>query len=255
MAGAPGRQAPETASCLEPGRLQKPIGLLAPDHGAAFVSMKPRDVGLITPGDNHKTTYDARVPTFGQPARRNDDCRRRQRAFSYPALDKPANVRLEEFRGHEARIVHPQCDRTMTRVEPEGAASRGRLILFGRMAGHLATRPVASASRLLLARVVSGVHVGKTARADAVELNDRVLAGPGEMLHPLGHVQESAGLDRLPLALVDRVADTDVERAGEDRYVLIVGVRVGRDLEARGELQADDVAALLARVSPTRTDC
>jgi hypothetical protein len=40
-----------------------------------------------------------------------------------------------------------------------------------------------------------------------------------------------------------------VERARDDRYVLIVGVRVGRDLEARGELQADDVAALLARVA------
>src|SRR5712664_4097253 len=137
----------------------------------------------------------------------------------------------------------------MTRVEPEGAASRGRLILFGRMAGHLATRPVASASRLLFARVVSGVHVGKTARADAVELNDRVLAGPGEVLHPLGHLQESTGLDRLALALVERVADADVERAGDDCHVLVVGVRVGRDLEARGELQADDVAALLARVA------
>src|SRR5260370_17414881 len=108
----------------------------------------------------------------------------------------------------------------MTRVEPEGAASRGRLVLFGRMAGHPATRPVASASRLLLARAVSGVHVGKTARADAVELTDRVLAGPGEMLHPLGHLQESAGLDRLPLALVDRVAATDVDRAPQHPYVL-----------------------------------
>jgi hypothetical protein len=104
-------------------------------------------------------------------------------------------------------------------------------------AEHLATRPVASAARLLFARVVSGVHVGKTARPDAVELNDRVLAGPGEMLHPLGYLHESAGLDRLALALVDRVADPDVERAGDDRYILIVGVRVGRDLEARGELK------------------
>src|SRR5882724_11622442 len=114
---------------------------------------------------------------------------------------------------------------------------------------HTTTRPVASTSRLLFARVVCGVHVGKTGGPDAVELNDRVLAGPSEMLHPLGHLQESAGLDRLPPALVDHVADTDAERAGDDRYVLIVGVRVGRDLETRGELQADDVAALLARVA------
>jgi len=74
--------------------LQESIRLFAPDHGAAFVSMKPRDVGFITPGDNHKPTYDARVPTFGPPARRDDDCRRRQRAFSYPALDKASNVWL-----------------------------------------------------------------------------------------------------------------------------------------------------------------
>jgi len=93
------RRASETASCAS---LQKPIGLFAPDHGAAFVSMQPRDVCFIAPGNNHKPTYDARVPTFGPPARRNDDGRRRQRAFSYPALDKPTNVRLEEFRGHEA---------------------------------------------------------------------------------------------------------------------------------------------------------
>jgi len=115
VAGAPGRQAPETASGLDPGRLQKPIGLFAPDHGAAFVSMQIRDVCFIAPGDNHKPAYDACVPTFGPPARRDDDCRRRQRAFSYPALDKPSNVWLEEFRGHGARIVHEHCDKTMTR--------------------------------------------------------------------------------------------------------------------------------------------
>src|SRR4030095_1685239 len=110
------------------------------------------------------------------------------------------------------------------------------------MVERLATRPVASASRLLFARVVSGVHVGKTARPDAVELNDRVLAGPGEMLHPPGHLQEHAGLDPLSLALVDRVADADAECAGDDRYVLIVGVRVGRDLEAGGEFHAHEGA-------------
>ena len=70
-----------------------------------------------------------------------------------------------------------------------------------------------------------------------MELNDCVLAGPGEMLHLLGYLQESTGLDRLPLALVDRVADTDVEFAGDDRYVLIVGCVWGATLKPAGSFK------------------
>ena len=64
------------------------------------MSVESCDIDLVAAGDNHKPTNDARVRTIGLPARRNGDGRRRQYAFSHPALDALSNIRLEEFGGH-----------------------------------------------------------------------------------------------------------------------------------------------------------
>src|SRR5262245_17456114 len=65
----------------------------------------------------------------------------------------------------------------------------------------------------LLARVVGGVDVDDVERLRAVQLDDRLPLGDGEVAHGLGHAHEGTGRQFLRLGRVELVARADQQRA------------------------------------------
>ena len=75
-------------------------------------------------------------------------------------------------------------------------------------------------SVLFRSRIVFRVDVGDTPGTDAVELNDRFLLGPGEVIRLGLHDRNASRHQRSCLLHIQCVADTHVKGAGENGYPL-----------------------------------
>src|SRR3546814_3899848 len=87
----------------------------------------------------------------------------------------------------------------------------------------------------LVAWIVRRVGVGYPEGALAVDLHDRARSGPDIMVHPGRRLGEAARLELLALGGIQLVAHAERQLARNDRDELVLGVRVGRNLEARRE--------------------
>src|SRR5205807_84151 len=101
----------------------------------------------------------------------------------------------------------------------------------------------------LVSWIVSRVDVLNRPRTDAVELQDRFPLGPCEMFHAGRPLPVSAGRHRPSLRIVELLPHADVERPGDNGDSLRLRMRMGRDAEAIGELDAEYKRTFLARVT------
>src|SRR5215207_4678728 len=78
-------------------------------------------------------------------------------------------------------------------------------------------------------------------RPYAMQLDNTVLADPGEVGSALGYTGEASSFHRLPFGFIEFLADADMERSRYYRHVLIVRMRMRGYLCAFRELYADNV--------------
>src|SRR5579862_2688671 len=100
--------------------------------------------------------------------------------------------------------------------------------------------PVRAAHSVGLPRIVGGIDISDVERSGGVHLNDRFAARPAIMVHPLRHVDEPAGLQRLAFLRIELVAHAKVQRAGDDRHIFIIRMHVRRYLVSGWKLQPNN---------------
>src|SRR2546425_8104030 len=91
---------------------------------------------------------------------------------------------------------------------------------------------------LPLPRVIRRIDVGHPPGADALRLDDRLAPSPIEMTSSSRDDDEASGRHGLGCPHVERVAEADVERAGDYGEVRIGWVHVCWNVVAVGYLQA-----------------
>src|SRR5262245_57718009 len=104
----------------------------------------------------------------------------------------------------------------------------------------------------LLARIVLRVDVSDAPRAGAVELDDRLVVGEGKVRRAGRKRDETAGGQRLGLALVGGLAHAQAEHARDDGYDLGLRMRMGRYAVAFGQFEAEREQSVLAWVAVQR---
>src|SRR5262249_47408754 len=102
---------------------------------------------------------------------------------------------------------------------------------------------------LLLPRVVVGVDVVDLEGADAMELEDALILGPGEVAHFLGHVHERAGWHGLRVFFVTCPALAYHEGAFQPGDILGGGMPVRRSLVPRRYLEANHIRPWLGWIA------
>src|SRR5512133_3294971 len=97
-------------------------------------------------------------------------------------------------------------------------------------------------SRLLFVPgVVTLVDVGEPQWGLSVDLDHGFTLGLHVMMHRRIHVSEAAGGKGLQAGFVELVAHADLQRAGDDRHILALGMEMRRDHVPVGSLHADGV--------------
>src|SRR5262245_9232269 len=97
----------------------------------------------------------------------------------------------------------------------------------------------AAAPRLLLPGIISLVDVGDAPRAGAMQLNHRLLLGPGEVVGLGLHDCDRAGRQWHRVGFVELIAGAHMECAGQNCHTLHRGVPVGGDLVVGREPESE----------------
>src|SRR2546422_9678604 len=100
-----------------------------------------------------------------------------------------------------------------------------------------------------LPRIVGGVHVIDFEGPHAVDLDDGLTLGPGEVPHGFGHTHVGTGRQFLAGFFSERFSPAHHKRALDDGDVFVRRVPVRWDLVAVGHLDADRIRAGLAGIA------
>src|SRR5262245_23490649 len=109
--------------------------------------------------------------------------------------------------------------------------------------------PAPEGRRLFFSWIVCGVHVRDPTGPNAVKLDYCLFTRPCKVLNTFRRLGIPARLNCLSLALVELVAEANVERPRYDRHVLVIRMNMGWDLETGGELEAYHVATFLRGIT------
>src|SRR5256884_437826 len=162
--------------------------------------------------------------------------------------------RIDEPEGlHDSRNERPRREEERDRADahPERAPPRQRgapqaplhHLGDGRQQGRL------DRASLLLPRIVGGIDVRDSGRAEAVDLDDRLFFRPGEVRGLGARDEEAAWRKRLALRLAQLRTVAGVERSGDDGHVLVRGMRVSRGFVVRGVLVPEGERSRLSGVA------
>src|SRR5439155_145253 len=143
-------------------------------------------------------------------------------------LDDSRNERPRREEERDRADAHPERAPPRQRGAPQAPLHH---LGDGRQQGRL------DRASLLLPRIVGGIDVRDSGRAEAVDLDDRLFFRPGEVRGLGARDEEAAWRKRLALRLAQLRTVAGVERSGDDGHVLVDGMRVSRHLVVGRELQ------------------
>src|SRR5262245_38663279 len=112
-----------------------------------------------------------------------------------------------------------------------------------------ATTRARRSGALLLARVVLGIDVGHVERTDPVDLDHRLLFGPGIVRHAGRQVNEARGRQGLERFLLHLLTRPDGETSGNDGDQFVLRVAMRRDREAGRKFQPQHERPFLGRAA------